>query len=141
MESRRYKYAGFWARAGASILDTFVVGVPVNIIFYLIYGEDFWLRQGDVDYLGVDVFGYLLAPVYFVYMWTQAKGTIGQQLIGIQVVDETSGTAIGVAQAIGRVIARYLSAIVCGLGLLWVAFDGKKQSWHDKMAGTIVVHR
>ena len=141
MQSRKIKYAGFWARAGASIIDLFVVGVPVHIIVYLEYGEDFWLRQGDVDYGSVDVFGYLLAPVYFIYMWTQARGTIGQQLIGIRIVDETSGSTIGVAQAVGRVIVRYLSAIVCGLGIIWVAFDGRKQSWHDKMAGTIVVHR
>jgi uncharacterized RDD family membrane protein YckC len=25
------------------------------------------------------------------------------------------------------------------IGLIWVAFDKKKQSWHDKLAGTVVV--
>ncbi|MCZ6581514.1 MAG: RDD family protein, partial [Nitrospirae bacterium] len=24
---------------------------------------------------------------------------------------------------------------------LWVAFDSKKQGWHDKFAGTVVVYR
>jgi uncharacterized RDD family membrane protein YckC len=32
-------------------------------------------------------------------------------------------------------------ALSCFLfvGLLWVAFDDEKQSWHDKIAGTTVV--
>jgi len=25
------------------------------------------------------------------------------------------------------------------LGLVWVAFDRRKQGWHDKLAGTVVI--
>jgi uncharacterized RDD family membrane protein YckC len=25
------------------------------------------------------------------------------------------------------------------LGIIWVAFDKRKQGWHDKLAGTVVV--
>jgi uncharacterized RDD family membrane protein YckC len=25
------------------------------------------------------------------------------------------------------------------MGLLWVAFDPRKQGWHDKLAGTVVI--
>jgi uncharacterized RDD family membrane protein YckC len=25
------------------------------------------------------------------------------------------------------------------LGIIWVAFDPRKQGWHDKLAGTVVV--
>ena len=42
-------------------------------------------------------------------------------------------------QLIGRYFGYLLSVIPFGLGLLWVAFDKKKQGWHDKMSGTIVV--
>ena len=31
--------------------------------------------------------------------------------------------------------------IVCLVGLIWAAFDSRKQGWHDKIAGTVVVHR
>ena len=40
-----------------------------------------------------------------------------------------------------RYLGYYVSAIPFGLGLLWVAFDPRKQGWHDKMAGTVVVRR
>jgi uncharacterized RDD family membrane protein YckC len=31
-----------------------------------------------------------------------------------------------------------LSVIPLLLGLVWAAFDGRKQGWHDKLAGTFV---
>jgi uncharacterized RDD family membrane protein YckC len=32
-----------------------------------------------------------------------------------------------------------LSLAVAGLGFIWIAIDPEKQSWHDKIAGTVVV--
>jgi uncharacterized RDD family membrane protein YckC len=40
---------------------------------------------------------------------------------------------------IGRYFAYYLSTILLGLGFLWIIWDPKKQGWHDKLAGTVVV--
>lgn len=36
-------------------------------------------------------------------------------------------------------IAKYVSALVLYLGYLWAIFDKDRQSWHDKIAGTVVV--
>jgi uncharacterized RDD family membrane protein YckC len=41
--------------------------------------------------------------------------------------------------AVVRALSCFLSAVVAGLGFLWIAFDGDKQGWHDKIAGTVVV--
>jgi uncharacterized RDD family membrane protein YckC len=30
---------------------------------------------------------------------------------------------------------------VLNLGFIWVAFDKRKQGWHDKIAGTVVIIR
>jgi hypothetical protein len=35
----------------------------------------------------------------------------------------------------------YLVSNIFYLGFIWVAFDGKKQGWHDKIAGTVVIIR
>jgi len=40
---------------------------------------------------------------------------------------------------IGRYFGYFLASIPLGLGLLWVAFDKRKQGWHDKLAGTVVI--
>ena len=42
-------------------------------------------------------------------------------------------------QLVIRYLGYYVSTIPLGLGLIWVAFDARKQGWHDKMAGTVVV--
>ena len=31
-----------------------------------------------------------------------------------------------------------VSFFVCFIGVIWVAIDGQKQGWHDKVAGTYV---
>ena len=38
-----------------------------------------------------------------------------------------------------RYIGRIVSGIVIFLGYLWMIWDGEKQTWHDKMAGSVVV--
>jgi hypothetical protein len=42
----------------------------------------------------------------------------------------------------GRALLRYfgfiLSALVLSIGFLWIAFDKKRQGWHDKIARTYV---
>ncbi|MEK6734314.1 MAG: RDD family protein [Pseudomonadota bacterium] len=38
-----------------------------------------------------------------------------------------------------RVFSCILSALPFFLGYLWIVFDPKKQGWHDKLAGTLVI--
>jgi len=35
----------------------------------------------------------------------------------------------------------FLSGLPLLLGIFWIAFDGRKQGWHDKLAGTVVVRQ
>lgn len=51
----------------------------------------------------------------------------------------STGEPPGVGRAIGRGFARYLSAIPCGLGYLWMLWDPQKQTWHDKITDTVVI--
>ena len=46
---------------------------------------------------------------------------------------------MSVGRAFLRNVGFGISALVLGIGLLWVAFDPNKQGWHDKMADTYVV--
>ena len=39
----------------------------------------------------------------------------------------------------GRQLAKLLSLIPLGLGFWWMLWDPRRQTWHDKIAGTIVV--
>ena len=55
------------------------------------------------------------------------------------IVDARTGKAPSKGQLIGRYFAYYLSLLPLGLGFLWIAWDQRKQGWHDKIAGTVVI--
>jgi uncharacterized RDD family membrane protein YckC len=60
-------------------------------------------------------------------------------LLSLRVVDAKTGGSLSVGQSIARYLGYFVSVIPFCLGLIWVAFDSKKQGWHDKIAGTVVV--
>jgi uncharacterized RDD family membrane protein YckC len=60
------------------------------------------------------------------------------QLLHMKVV-KTDGSPLTVTAAFIRFIGLIIAAIPIDIGLIWVAFDGQKQGWHDKMAGTYVI--
>jgi len=114
-----YPFAGFWVRMMALVLD---LGIIV-----LIFG---------ILSRGVAVLPAL--AVYGACMWKLKGSTIGGIVFGIQIM-RVDGREIDWPTAIVRALACFLSAGVLGLGFLWIAFDREKRSWHDKIAGTVVV--
>ncbi|MDA8445662.1 RDD family protein [Paracidovorax valerianellae] len=133
------EYVGFWARVGATLIDTvllIVVTVPLLVWFYgWEYFESDHLVLGPADF----VISWVLPALAVVLFWLSRQATPGKMAIGARVVDAATGKPMTTAQSVGRYVAYFAAAIPLGLGLLWVAFDGRKQGWHDKLAGTVVV--
>ncbi len=145
--------AGFWVRAAARIVDVVVI-VGIYNLFYLGYGfgagAGAWppLHLEDVAatarfsvarvLFGVFVIGF---PVfYYVYLHGAYGQTFGKMALGIRVVDE-DGSPIGFRKAFTRWLAYFLSGpLTLGIGYAWAAFDARKQGFHDKACGTLVVH-
>jgi hypothetical protein len=59
--------------------------------------------------------------------------------VGLKVI-RTDGTQLSVGRALLRYIGYIVSASLLSIGFLWAAFDLKRQGWHDKLAGTLVVY-
>ena len=84
---------------------------------------------------------HLELPVLAVYgavMWKLRGSTIGGIVFDLRVV-RLDGREIDWETAIIRALSCFLSLAVAGLGFFWIAFDGARQAWHDKIAGTVVV--
>ena len=132
---------GFWRRTAAYLLDGvvlaiigFLVGVVVGI-----GGLAIKMRREDLDTIA-QLFGDVLGLAYFLWFWS-AHGsgqTPGMRALRLRVI-RTDGTYMSVGRAFLRNVGFGISALVLGIGLLWVAFDPNKQGWHDKMADTYVV--
>ena len=63
-------------------------------------------------------------------------------VISAKIVDAKTGQKPSTSQFIVRYVGYILSMIPLFLGFFWIAWDSKKQGWHDKVAGTVVIrHR
>lgn len=74
-----------------------------------------------------------------IVMWTRFLGTPGKLILGCHVVDAKTRKAMTPGQAVLRYVSYIVSTIPLGLGFLWIAWDKKKQGFHDKIAGTVVI--
>lgn len=82
---------------------------------------------------------FVFTALYFIFFWVSQNGqTLGNRLLAIRVVREDN-QRMDVGTGIIRYIGYLLSSAALLLGFIWIAFDSKKQGWHDKMAKTIVI--
>jgi len=58
--------------------------------------------------------------------------------MNVRVVRE-DGAPLTFVHVLVRYIGYTINSLVFMLGWIWAFFDSKKQGWHDKLAGTIVV--
>ena len=121
------RYGGFWIRVGAYLLDLILL-VLVQLILYRVTMSD-----GQAQLVNF-VFGWL----YFAICESGLGGSPGKLVLGLKVTDER-GDNISFLNATGRYFAKFISGILLCIGYLMIAFDGRKQGLHDKLAGTFVV--
>jgi uncharacterized RDD family membrane protein YckC len=90
--------------------------------------------------VGVIVFGVLLSLALYVRAMARTGQPWGARIVGVKVVRSDADTPLGLGRALGRTLfAGFLSSSVCYLGYLWMLWDGRKQTLHDKVVDTVVV--
>jgi uncharacterized RDD family membrane protein YckC len=141
MRANEIIYAGFWRRTVASLIDTVLSSLLVYPLLLKIYGPGYF--SADALFLGWTDFlvsvGLPLAAT--VLLWKYRQSTPGKMAVGARVVDAATGAPLGLGRGLVRYLGYFVSLVPLGLGFLWVAFDPRKQGWHDKMAGSVVVRR
>jgi uncharacterized RDD family membrane protein YckC len=83
--------------------------------------------------------GWVLPAIVVIVFWLQKQATPGKMALSLRILDAASGKKPTIGQFVGRYFAYLVSMLPLFLGLIWVAFDKRKQGWHDKLAGTVVV--
>lgn len=127
------RYAGWWRRVGGATIDSMILGVTTNIAVAVIGGTGSVL-VAIVAGLVITA-GYL---GYFVLLNANGQQTIGRRVLGTRVTRE-SGEDLSYGLAALRLLASVLSWFTFGLGVLWPLWDDKNQTFHDKVAMTIVI--
>lgn len=122
-----YRYAGFWVRVVAALIDAVVIAA-VGFLVRLIIGDS-------------DAISIIIGAGYHIGMWVKNDGmTLGKKVMGLKVI-QTNGQAIDIKTGVIRYIGYIVSGMVLAIGFIWVAFDSKKQGWHDKIASTYVIYK
>ena len=146
------QYGGFWRRLYAFTVGKIILGFIGMILFFVgatAFGLGVSPRDMSADpeallELGGRVFllyqtvTVLLDMAYFTYFHGTTGQTPGKRLLGLRVVQET-GEPIGLGTAFLRWVGYIVSGIPMLMGFLWAGADRRKQGWHDKIAGTVVI--
>ncbi len=142
MNEPQPEYVGFWARVGAAIIDTILFLIICAPLVTMIYGRDYWLDPERVGFIAGPadfLINWLFPAVAVILFWVYRQATPGKMAIGARIVDAKTLGKPSTGQLIGRYLAYYVSIIPLMLGIIWVGIDSRKQGFHDKLAGTLVI--
>lgn len=146
---RKLVYAGFWLRAVAYLIDSFILGFALSLALRPILlnnhvgpsVQEFWgfytsyTRQSTAFVLMIQLADWLYSAGLESSAW---QATLGKKMLGLKVTDLT-GQRLSFARATGRHFGKYLSSLTLLIGFAMAGFTGKKQALHDLIAKTLVV--
>ncbi len=122
-------YAGFWRRFAGAFIDGIIVLV-IEVILTRALGSS----AGTIVAL-------IVGLLYYGWGWGTGQ-TVGCMAMGMRMVDAATGSPPGYGKAAIRYVVQALlgaTVILALIGDLWMLWDAKKQTWQDKVAGTVVV--
>jgi uncharacterized RDD family membrane protein YckC len=145
--NEREQFGGFWIRFLALMIDhtiTFLVGLVAGVTFGVIFGIVTHMKgipveeaQKSAQNYGA-LLGFCITFFYFTVVQALMSGTPGKLICGLRLV-RADWSQVTVLQCFGRYFAMMLSSLPIGAGFVAIAFDGQCRSWHDRLAGTLVV--
>jgi len=120
------RYAAFWERFVAQVIDVVILSVATGTAFTATFGA------------GMAI-GFFAPWLYEAFMTSSEwQATVGKRVMSI-VVTDLNGNRMSFARATGRHFAKYISVFLLGIGFVIAAFTAKKQALHDMIAETLVM--
>ncbi len=157
--SAEAQYASWGIRVGGYLID-FVIFAVVTVLLYLVFRHTHALdvhlmaKRGTTRRRNISAVPFLIAGVLYVVYATllcgSARGqTVGMMAVGVRAVDDRTRGPLGYGRALVRALVegvlRLLNLLFFLLGLVWVLdmlfplWDKKRQTLHDKVAGSVVL--
>lgn len=142
-----WHYAGFWVRFLAFLIDGIVLGLIATALApffgpqFTFTGTGTGVGAGTTFEINAtaNALGTLVGLVYFIGFWSWRGQTVGMMPFNMQVVGVADGKKIDPVRGLLRYVGFIIAAIPLLIGLIWAAFDSRKQGWHDKIASTVVI--
>jgi len=137
------RLVGIGPRLGARLIDTVMIGFLSMLVAVMagLVGQFLGMFSSNVSGWGAFFTagaGLIFSLLYYISAWTKTGQTLGDTLLGQKIV-RTDGSKLSVGNSIVRYIGYLISAALLSIGFIWIAFDKRRQGWHDKMANTVVI--
>ncbi len=133
------EYGGFWIRVVAWIIDGIITGILfVWLLGMVVMGINPLATAGGSSGFLVQ---FILPAAYAIGFWIAMQATPGKMALGLVVVDANTGQPASPGKYVLRYLGYIVSAVIILIGYIWVAFNPRKQGWHDLIAGTVVVKK
>jgi uncharacterized RDD family membrane protein YckC len=146
------RYAGFWIRFVARVIDGIILGVVgliINLPLQMAFGLSTLRPGADIGTalpmmmgtLGLSLaVNVVIQGVYEIYFLSTRGATIGKLALGLKVI-RADGGMLTTGQAAGRFFAYLLDMYFTLLiGFIIAGFDTEKRALHDRICDTRVIH-
>lgn len=148
MSATDMRYAGFWIRLVAKLIDGLIMGVVIGIpTMVLMFAGGMSFQPGQQPGAGfvglqilLQVLGTGIAIAYNTFMHGKYGATLGKMAVGVRVV-MADGGKISFMRAFGRAWADILSGMICYIGYIIAGFDAEKRALHDHICQTRVIYK
>jgi uncharacterized RDD family membrane protein YckC len=145
------RYAGFWVRFLAALIDGILLQVAGFVVFLpigFLLGLASLGSPRVLEHMMGASFTFLLLPLSFGMHWlyeaaftsSARQATPGKMALNL-VVTDLAENRISFGRATGRHFGKYLSSLTLLIGYLIQPFTERRQALHDLLAGTLVLRR
>lgn len=141
--------SGWWRRVGATLVDDILLFVPTYVVIVAVTAA-LGLVTGTIA-------GLIVQGIYMVKLLARPAGqTVGNRMVDTYVRDATTGQALTNQQVLrrwgfvavyslfgvtGSVLGTSIVGIIGLVDCLYPLFNARKQTLHDRFAGTIVLRK
>ena len=130
----RVELAGIGSRVLAQVIDL-VWLLPLSLLLTFVAS----IVNGGEMSSGGEMMANVIGALIVLSFWVERQATPGKLVLGLRIVDADTGRAPSFGRFALRYVGYLVSALPLGLGYFWAIWDKRRQGWHDKMAGTLVV--
>ncbi|MBT2450240.1 RDD family protein [Streptomyces sp. ISL-43] len=127
-------------RFGAYFLDFLIIVGPMYALGFIDLAMSDDPANSDPGVFFAIGAIYAVAMGFFqLYKEGSTGQTTGKKVLGISLRREADGSTLGFGMAFVRKLAHFLDSLACYIGWLWPLWDAKKQTFADKVCGTVVI--
>ncbi len=154
---KQIRYAGFWLRFAAFLIDSFVLNILGFILILPFFGviifsaiglsntpdDEITTLLGITSIVGtlvtILIVKFIVGWLYYAIMQSSAKqATLGKMAIGA-IVTDLAGNRLSFGRATARYFSKLISDMTSYIGYILAGLTERKQALHDLIAGTLVI--